>query len=48
MNVCVAVCRVSSVYVRDGTILLLLECSLFADVLCLVCYGDLAFGDKVM
>ena len=48
MNVCVAVCRVSGVYVTDDTILLLLECLLFADVLCLVCYGDLAFGDKVI
>ena len=47
MNVCVVVCRVSGAYVTDDTILLLLECFLFADVLCLVCYGDLAFGDKV-
>ena len=48
MNVCVAVCRVSGVYVTDYIIRLLLECFLFADVLCLVCYDDLAFGDKVM
>ena len=47
MNVCVVVCRVPGVYVTDDTILLLLKRFLFVDVLCLVCYGDLAFGDKV-